>query len=493
MLGALAEGLMQLLTPFHLGMLCLGVLMGMAVGIIPGIGGLVGMAILLPFIWEMDAYAAMPLMVGLLAVTVTADTITCVLVGIPGTTGSVATIIDGYPMAKKGEAGRALSAAFGASAIGGIVGAVLLAASLPILRPLVMLLGSPELFMFVIFGIAMVATLTGRQPLKGMVSAGIGLILAGVGGAVGIPIIRYYFGIVYLYDGIPLVVVALGIFGVAEVLELMRKGVPIAGGYSLGKGTMEGLRDVVREWTLILRCSGLGTLIGIMPGIGGALANWIGYGHAVQTAKGPSKFGQGDIRGVIGPESANNAARGGELIPTLLFGVPGSGSMALFLAAFMVLGIAPGPDMVTVHLPLVFNIVWSLTIANVMGALLCFFLIKYLAKLTTVPIHTLVPFLIAIILIGSVQASQHWGDVAALLALGALGWFMKQCGFVRPPLLVGFVLGSLAERYLWLSIQVYGSDWILRPGVIVIGLVTVVSLVASIMWQRKRTGPGGAV
>ncbi len=486
MLEALGEGFIRLATPFHLGLLCLGVLMGMAVGIIPGIGGLVGMAIVLPFVWELDPYAAMPLMVGLLAVTVTADTITCVLVGIPGTAGSVATIIDGYPLAQKGEAGRALSAAFGASAIGGVLGAALLAASLPIFRPIVMLLGSPELFMFVLFGIAMVATLTGRQPLMGMISAGIGLMLAAVGGAGTVAVIRYYFGITYFYDGFPLIVVALGIFGIAEVIELIRKGLPIAGGYSLGKGAMAGLRDVVREWSLVLRCTGLGTFIGFIPGIGGSVANWVGYGHAVQSAKGTSNFGQGDIRGVIAPESANNAARGGALIPTLMFGVPGSGSMALFLAALIIMGVFPGPDMVTKHLPLVFNIVWSLAIANVLGALICLFFTRYLAKLTTIPIHQLAPFLIAIMIIGSVQASQDWGDVAALLALGILGWFMKQYGFVRPPLLVGFVLGPLAERYLSRSVQRYGAAWFSRPGVIVIGLITIASLVASIRWQRRR-------
>ncbi len=468
-------------------MLSLGVVLGMMVGIIPGIGGLVGMAILLPFIWEMDAYTAMPLMIGLVAVTVTADTITCVLVGIPGTAGSVATIVDGYPMAQKGEAGRALSAAFAASAIGGVLGAVLLAASIPVLRPLVLLLGSPELFMFVLLGVVMLSSLAGGQPLKGMISAGIGLMLAGVGGAGAFQVIRYYFGVPYLYGGFPVVIVALGIFGIAEVIELMRKGVPIAGGFSLGKGAMEGLRDVVREWSLVLRCTGLGAFVGFIPGMGGSVANWIGYGHAVQSAKDRSKFGKGDIRGVIGPETANNAARGGVLIPTLMFGVPGNATMALFLAAFIVLGIYPGPDMVTKHLALVFNIVWSLAIANVLGAVLCFFLIRYLAKLTTVPIHQLAPFLIVIIMIGAVQASQNWGDVAALVALGTLGWLMKQGGFVRPPLLVGFVLGPLAERYLWISVQKYGAlAWLLKPGVIVIGLLTIVSMVISIRWQKKR-------
>ncbi|MBA7486240.1 hypothetical protein ES707_21796 [subsurface metagenome] len=490
MFEAMAEGLAQLIDPFRMGMLFVGVLIGLAVGIIPGIGALVGLAIVLPFIWTMDPYAALPLMVGVMGVTVTADTITCVLLGIPGTAGSVATIVDGYPMAQKGEAARALSAAFGSSVIGGIIGAVLLAVSVPVFRPLVLMFGSPELFMLVVFGITMVAVLTGGKPIKGLVSAGLGLTLAGVGGSAVAGTIRYNFGIPYLYRGIPLIAVALGVFGIAEVVDLMRKGLPIAGIHSLGKGAREGIRDVIKEWRLIVRCSLLGAWLGFVPGIGTAVANWIGYGHAVQSAKGESCFGQGDVRGVIGPESANNATKGGELIPTLMFGVPGCASMALFLAAFMIMGISPGPDIVTKHLPLIFTMAWSLAIANVMGAAICVLLARQLARLTTVPIHTLVPFIIAIILIGAVQATQHWGDLVVLLVLSVVGWFMKQYGFPRPPLMVGFVLGSLAERYLSISVQRFGVAWLSRPLSIIIGLIAVVSLVMSIRWQRKRAQGG---
>ncbi|MFH1087045.1 MAG: tripartite tricarboxylate transporter permease [Chloroflexota bacterium] len=492
MIDAIVEGLMQLLSPFNFGLLCAGMAMGIVLGILPGIGGMVGLSLLLPFIWELQPYQAMPLMIGLLAVVNTSDTITCVLVGVPGTAGSVATIMDGYPLAQKGEAGRALSAAFAASAIGGVLGAALLALSLPIFRPLVMMLRAPELFMFVILGVVMTGALSGREPLKGLISAGLGLMLASIGGAGAFSVLRYYFGIHYLYGGIPVLLVALGVFGIVEVADLARKGLPIAGRYSLGKGTIDGLKDTLREWALTLRATLLGAYIGFLPGMGSSVANWVAYGHAIQSAKDSSNFGKGDIRGVIAPEAANNACRGGDLIPTLMFGVPGSASMALFLAAMIVLGVVPGPDMVTKHLPLFWNIVWGLAIANVLGALVCFTFTRHLAKLTTINIHKLVPFIIGIIFIGAVQASQSWGDILVLLGLGVLGWIMKQYGFVRPPLLVGFVLGPLAERYLWIAQQRYGLEWLTHPSVIVIGLMTAVSLWASIRYQRKRAASGGA-
>lgn len=486
MFDAVLEGLSRLLSPGNFALLMAGSAMGIAIGILPGIGGLVGLSILLPFIWEMEPFAAMPLMIGLLAVVNTSDTITCVLVGVPGTAGSVATIMDGYPLAKKGEAGRALGAAFAASAFGGVVGAALLAASLPIFRPLVMMLRAPELFMFVILGVVITGALSGREPLKGMVSAGIGLMLASIGGAGAYQVLRYYFGIPYLYDGIPVLLVALGVFGIVEVIDLARKGLPIAGRYSLGKGAREGVKDTFREWKLLLRSTFLGAWIGFLPGMGASVANWVAYGHAMQSSKDASNFGKGDIRGVIAPECANNACRGGDLIPTLLFGVPGSASMALFMAALIVLGIVPGPDVVTKHLPLFWNIVWGLAIANVLGAVICYSFTRHLAKLTTIRIHLLVPFMFAVIFMGAVQASQSWGDVAVLLGLALLGWTMKQFGFVRPPLLVGFVLGPLAERYLWISQQRYGLDWLTQPGVIIIGVITVVSLVASMRYQKRQ-------
>jgi len=310
--------------------------------------------------------------------------------------------------------------------------------------------------------------------------------LASVGPPALTPYFRYSLGLPYLYDGIPLILIALGIFGIAEIVDLIVRGLPISGEFGIGKGVWEGVKDTIRNKWLIVRCSIIGCYIGFIPGMGTSVANWLGYGHAVQSAKGKGNFGQGDVRGVIGPESANNAARGGELIPTLLFGVPGSGSMALLLLAFIMFGIHPGPDMVDKNLDLVFQIVWTLVLANIIGAVICVLLAKHLARLAMVNIHLLAPFVIIILVVGAFQATQHWGDLITLLALGILGWVMKQSGFSRPPLIVGFVLGKLIERYLGLSLQRYGYTWLWHPYVIVIGILIIVTLYMGFKYQKQQ-------
>lgn len=480
------SGLLSTFEPFHFAMLMLGMGLGLVIGLIPGMGGTVGLAVTIPFIIRVEPSAGIILLIGVVAVTVTSGAITSIMLGIPGTVGSVATIVDGYPMARKGEAARAISASLLSSAAGGLFGALILALSIPIARPLVMQFGSPEFFMLTVLGISAVGVLAGRNPTKGLLAAGIGLMMAAIGGAPLSPYFRYSLDIPYLYDGIPLVLVALGIFGVAEIVDLMVGGLPIAGIHQLGKGTLQGFKDVFANKWMVLRCSAIGTYIGFVPGLGPSVANWLGYGHAVQSARGGGDFGQGDVRGVMGPESANNAAQGGSLIPTLMFGVPGSGGMALMLVALIMFGVYPGPDMVTKNLPLVFSIVFSLVIANVVGALICVLLARQLARISLVPIHILAPFVIVIIILAALQATNHWGDLILLLLIGILGWTMKQTGFARPPLLVGFVLGILGERYLGLSVQRYGMAWLLRPWTIGIGIVTIATLLMGFRWQSKK-------
>ena len=486
MFDSILAGFAVLFQPFYFTMLLSGVLTGIIVGILPGVGGSVGIAVCLPFLAYLDPAGAIAFLIGLSAVTTTADTITCVLLAIPGTSGSVATIVDGHPMARKGEAARALSASFMASCLGGIFGAVILSLSIPIMGPLVKQFGSPEFLMLTMLGISAVSILSGGQPLKGLISAGIGLMLGSIGGAELTPYFRYTFGVLYLHDGIHLILLALGVFGVAEIMDLIVRGLPIAGKFGMGRGVISGIKDTIRHKWLILRCAIIGVYIGFVPGMGTSVANWLGYGHAIQSAKGKGNFGNGDIRGVIAPEAANNAARGGELIPTLLFGVPGSGSMALLLVAFIMFGIFPGPDMLTKNLNLVFEVVWSLLLGNVIGAVLCLFLAKYFARVATIRINILAPFVIIVIVMGAFQATQEWGDLFTLLLLGILGWIMKQTGFGRPPLIVGFVLGKLAERYLGLTLQLYGISWLLRPWVIVINILLFITIYYGVKWQKKK-------
>ncbi len=477
--------------PHHLGMLMAGVLAGTIIGILPGLGGIASVALLLPFIYTLDVNSAMVLLIGSLAVVHTADTITSVLIGTPGGAATAVTVLDGYPLAKQGQAARALSAAFLSSMIGGLIGTVFLTLSLPIARPLVLFFGSPELLMLCVLGLSFAGFLTGGAPLKGGLAACLGLLLGSVGSAPADAVNRYTFDQLYLVDGIPLVGVALGIFGIAEIVDLLVKGGRIAERVDLGSGWMQGAKDVWQHWGIVVRGSLIGVWAGILPGIGATAGSWMAYGHVVAMARDREKFGKGDIRGVIGPESANNSVDAGDLIPTLLFSVPGGAPAAILLGALFYYGIQPGPRMVQENLDLIFTIIWSLAIANAVGAALCFLLSPALSRFTWVSFAQLAPAIVVTIFFGAFQSSQHFGDLFALLGLGFLGWLMKQLGWPRAPFLVGFVLTKPTEQYLWLSISRYDFEWLLRPGVIIMGLLLLASIVWIVLGRSKtKDAPG---
>ena len=478
MLDAALIALENLFVPIRLLFLFFGVLMGLALGAIPGLGGLVGLAILLPFTFDMDPYQAFAIMIGLIAVTSTADTIPSVLFGVPGTSAAQATILDGHPMAKNGEAGRAFGAAYMSSMIGGVFGALLLAVSIPLLRPIVLAFGSPEFFMMGLLGISMVAVLSGNAPVKGLIAGGFGLAIGMIGMDPQTGMIRWSFGMLYMWDGVPLVPVALGLFAIPEIVDLVIKGTAITDvPKEKLKGVMVGIKDAFRHRFLLLRCSALGVWVGFTPGLGASVVDWFAYGHAMQTEKGAREsFGKGDVRGVIAPESANNAKEGGALIPTIAFGVPGSASMALLLGAMTIQGLAPGSAMLTKHLDVTYTMIWSLALANIMGTAICLLCTNALAKVALIKIHLLAPLVIAVVFLASFQASVHYGDLWSLLFFSLVGWFMKRFAWPRPPIILGLVLSKLIENYLYISVSRYGAAWMLRPIVIIIALLTIASL-----------------
>lgn len=348
-LPALADAWALILQPVVLGYLVLGVVMGLAVGVFPGLGGIAGLSLLLPFMFGMEPVLGLALMIGMVAVVPTSDTFSSVLMGIPGSSASQATVLDGFPLARKGQAARALSAAFTASLFGGLVGAVFLTLFIVIARPLVLAFGLPEMLMISILGLSMVAVLAGRVALKGLAAAGLGMLIGTIGVAdAGGSLRMASYDFPYLTDGLQLVIVGLGIFAVPEIVSLLRQDRSIAKDAALGAGWMDGVRDWFANKWLSVRCSLIGVVVGVIPGLGGSVVDWIAYGHAVQTTKDKSQFGKGETRGVIGPESSNNATEGGGLVPTLLFGIPGSGSMAIFIGAIALLGsgdIEVGPAM----------------------------------------------------------------------------------------------------------------------------------------------------
>jgi TctA family transporter len=477
-----------ILEPTRLAVLFAGVLIGLGIGVIPGLGGIVGMALLLPFTFGMDPYMAFAFLLGMGAVTTTSDTIPAVLFGVPGTTGSAATVLDGHPMAQRGEAGRAFGAAYSASLFGGVFGALLLAVSIPVLRPVILFLGSPELLAFAILGLSMVAALSGRTPLRGLAAAGFGILLAMIGADPQTASPRWTQGSLYLFDGLELVAITLGLFALPELADMAIARRSIAGGSMVDtrKGQWEGVKDTLRHKWLVLRCGLIGAGLGAIPGLGSAVIDWLAYGHAARTEKGAMEtFGKGDVRGVLASEGSNNAKEGGALVPTIAFGVPGSASMAILLGAFLIHGLNPGPQMLSSKLDITYSMVWSIALANILGAGVCFLFSNQIARIATVRQPIIVPLILAIVLVGAYQGSRQWGDIHTLVAFGVLGWIMKRLEWPRPPLILGFVLGGIVERFMFISTMRYGWEWLTRP-VVAIVLVLAVLGFAGPMWREWR-------
>jgi TctA family transporter len=458
-------------TPLYL---LLGVLVGLVVGILPALGTTAGMALLVPFVFGMDKTEALAMMTGLLAVVATGDTVTSILLGIPGASSSQATVVDGFPMAKRGEAARALSAAYFSSMIGGVFGAAVLTAAIVAARPIILAFGTPEMLMLVVLGVTMVSLLSGASLLKGFISLGLGMLFGALGPAPATGEYRFTFDNSYLMDGLPLGVVALAVFAIPEVIDLLRRGEAIADRAPLGRGWLAGIIDTWRHKWLVLRCSIVGCIVGALP-IGGS--DWIAYGHAVQTSKQRDTFGKGDVRGVIAPEAANNANAGGALVPALIFGIPGSGSTAVFLGGLILIGVQPGPAMIDRNLDLTYTIIWSLALANVFGAGLCFLISGQMAKLTTVPFVYLAPYILTVVFFGAFQSTRQWGDILALFAIGIFATFLRRFGYSRPAFLIGFVLQDNIETLLYQTVQFYTwTTLAARPLFWVLFAVNVVSL-----------------
>lgn len=503
-LPALGDAFALILQPIVLGYLILGVVMGLCIGVFPGLGGIAGLSLLLPFMFGMDPILGLALMIGMVAVVPTSDTFASVLMGIPGSSASQATVLDGFPMAKKGEAARALSAAFASSLFGGLIGASFLTVFILIARPIVLSFGLPEMLMITILGLSMVAILAGRVAIKGMAAAGLGLMVGTIGEAdAGGSLRMASYDIPYLTDGLKLVIVGLGIFAIPEIISLLRQDRAISKTATLGAGWFEGVKDWWANIWLSIRCSIIGVVVGIIPGLGGSVVDWIAYGHAVQTTKDKSNFGSGEVRGVIGPESSNNAKEGGGLVPTLLFGIPGSGSMAIFIGAVALLGsgsIEVGPSMLKDNLNFTYSIVWLLALANVVGTVLCIASSGMIAKLTTIRFTLLAPFLFMLISFAAFQSGQNFADLVALFGIGLLGIFLRRFDWSRPAFLIGFVLSNPVEKFTNQAFQIArfrfresmeaGLEYIFSPIVLVLLVITVISIAIGIRQAKSILAEG---
>jgi TctA family transporter len=492
MLDSLIDAVAMIADPSVMVIVLAAVLLGLVFGVLPGIGGLTGLAILIPHIYGMEPIAGLCFLMATHAVIYTGGSVTAILFGIPGSVANAATILDGHPLARRGRAGYAIGAALAASALGGVVGVVILVILIPVLKSVVKLIGSPETFLLGIVGVMFMATVGRGGVARGLIGGGFGMFLATFGyqAITGVP--RYWLGIDYLLDGFRLVPLILGLFAVPEIAHLMSK--PAASARAEAervqavswRSLMLGAWFVVMRPWLFLRSAMIGAFVGIVPGIGGETAPFVAYAAAKHRAHNARRFGSGVLAGVIAPEASNNAKEGGALVPTLGFGVPGSAAMSILLGSFLILGLEPGPSFLSDHADMAYALALTVAVANVIGALVLFPVAGHLARLGRIPGHVLGPVLLTFILLGAYASANNIVDVVFVLIFGALGSLLLKAGISRAAVLLGFVLGPTVETYFGISWNAFGPAMFVQPGALVI-LIAVCAVAGLLFWRRIRS------
>jgi putative tricarboxylic transport membrane protein len=442
--------------------LALGVIVGVLFGIIPGLGGATAIALLLPMTFGMSPEQAIILMGGVMGAVSAGGAVTAILLNTPGTAPNAATCFDGYPLTKQGKAGLAIGAAASASAIGGTFGLFILVLVLPIAKTIVLWFGPPAFFMLALLGLTSLTVSSGNM-LRGLIAGCIGLFIGFVGYDEIGGTVRYAGGVDYLWDGLSIVPVLIGLFAIAEMLALFVKGGSITESGSQTSirftDTLEGIKATLKNYKLVMSGSAIGSLIGAVPGIGGVVASFMSYSFAAQVTKDNENFGKGDIRGVIAPEAANNAKDGGGLIPTLAFGVPGSAEMALFLGVLILHGLNPGPMLLIEREYTIFVLILTLLGATLLSCAFICVAAFYLVRIAYIDSSILIPSVISVSLLGAYAVHNTIGDVFAAAFFGLLGYLMIRFDYPRITLVIALVLCSLMERNYTQSMIMFQGDW----------------------------------
>jgi len=446
--------------------MAIGVVIGLVFGIIPGIQGSTALALLLPFVFGMKPEIAMPLMLAILATQFQGGAISAILINVPGTVPSACVCLDGFPMAQRGEAGRAIGAAEAASAAGGLLTVIFSLVLIPLAYPMVMAIGTREMVFVILAGIVFIAGLVSGSIVKGLLSGALGMMLALVGSQALTGVERFTFGSLYLYEGIPLIPLALGLFAVPEMVYLAARGGTIAqkGAVIQGmKDVWQGVLDVGRHWGIVLRSSIIAWVVGVIPGVGGETSTFFAYAQAKKSSKHPEKYGTGIIEGVIAPETATNGKEGGALLTTLALGIPGDSPDAFVLAGMIIMGIVPGPEMLTRHLDLSLTLFWVIFISGVLASAICLVIAPQLARLSFVPGRVLAPLILVVVFVGTFSYMQRVEDIIVLVITGAVALILRKYDYSLPALFLGFVLGGYFENYFFLALKTSGPLFFLTP------------------------------
>jgi len=482
-------GLAHLATWSYWGAVVGGVLISAAVGLIPGVGTPIVMAIAIPFIvfTIQDPLVGIVFLATIAGVSNTLDSIPAILMGYPGPATQV-TFFEGTQLAKRGLAAHTLGAVYAVSAVGGVVGAVVLVLVIPVIRPFILNFSFSEIAAMALFGVAMVSVLSRGAMLKGLVAGLIGILLGTVGTHFGTATERYTFGTLDLIEGLPIIAVTLGIFALPEVLDLCATKQPMAPKDSKisVREVMRGAVDGLKRWRITIRHSILGVFFGAVPGIGSAVIDWLSYAVGVALSKDKSEFGKGSLDGVIFAESANNSKEGGQAIPTLAFGVPGGLAWVFVLAAMIAYGIAPGPQMLGRYADITIMLAVSFGIGNLLITMLGLVLTAQLAKVTLIPYAVIGAIIIPISFLSAFQESTSGFGVLILMIFTPLGLAMKAFQWPRPPLILGFILGAIIERNLQSAISAYGPlDLLTRPITLILLALSAVMIYVLIKSERE--------
>jgi putative tricarboxylic transport membrane protein len=483
-LASLAQGFVTAATPANLVMCLLGVVLGQIIGVLPGIGPSAAIALLLPLTYGASPTGAIIMFAGLYYGAQYGGTLTSVLINVPGESTSVMTTLDGYQMALQGRGGVALGIAATGSFIAGVIGTVGLMLLAPPLASMALKFGPPEYCMLVLLGLTALAAV-GGSVLKGLATGVAGLLLGTIGIDPQIGVARFDFGQTWLLDGIDFIILAVALFGVGEVLASCRGMSAAQPILDVGR-VLPNREEWSQAWRAILRGSGIGFLIGVLPGAGATIASFVGYIAEKKLAKDPSRFGKGAIEGVAGPESANNAASAGAMVPMFALGVPGSNTTAVMLAALIMFGLRPGPDMFTTNATLVWAVIASMFIGNFILLVMNLPLAGLFARLLQIRYSWIYPPILAICLTGVISRANNIEDAWLMLGLGVLGWAMKRYDWSPAPMILGLVLGPIFENSLRQSFTMsHGSAaiFVTRP-ISAVLLACALLAVTAPLWTR---------
>ncbi len=470
--------------------LIIGVLVGMLFGILPGLGGPQVLALLTPLTYKMDHTSAIVMMIGAMSAIPLSGSLAAILLNMPGHAPSVASSFDGYPLTRQGKGGYAVGASAMSAILAALIGAVILTLLLPLGEKVVLAFSFPEFFMMALAGLSMVAVISNRGSVwKGMIAVALGLMITFIGSDPITGSTRFTFGNLYLYDGISIVPALIGLFAISEAFEMLLHGGSLTddpqGDVRL-TGVRDGMISVFKNFGTFIRSNLIGTFMGMIPGVGGAITTIVAYGQTVQSSKHPERFGNGEIAGVIAPEAANNSKDASGFIPTLIFGIPSHIEMAVLLGTLTVLGINPGPRLIQTDPDKVLMVIYALVVGNVLTAAVVLLTGGYLTKLALVSKKLLAPVIFALSIVGAYALAGKMGDVIVALVFGILGFVMDRFCFPKINIVIPLMVGGLMESSFHQTLLAMGwKGFVTRP--ISLSLFIVVFLILFFSFKPRRS------